>query len=253
MFENFDSTIEINALFNQSSKKIKNIKNSLENNKLIVEKNLNKSEVDAIFSELNKIYTDIVNNKAFATKNQIIIDLINIPCILINLLKLNNIELFIEYVRYVENLPEELFKKYKVMEIVRNTVAFIKSVAQKFFVNNLRLNKFTYDYVLINEILDIPFYDCILPIVNENNKQKLIELNVLLHSFELSINTNKSSETTCDLKEIVNNYYKNIQLNFLEIIKKISEINDLTSEIKENLVVKIIDDHFVKLSIILAY
>ncbi len=246
MFDNFDSAIEINALFNQSCKKIKNIKNSLENNKLIVEKNLDKSEVDAIFIELNKIYTDIVTNKAFATKNQIIIDLINIPCILINLLKLNNIELFIEYVRYVENLPEDVFKKYKVMEIVRNTVAFIKSVAQKFFLNNLRLKKFSYDYVLINEILDIPFYDCILPIVNEHNKQKLIELNILIHSFELSINTNKSSESTCDLKEIVNNFYKNIQSNFLEIIKKITEIDDLTAENKEVLVIKIIDNHFVK-------
>ena len=225
-------------------KKVNNIKNLLENNKIIVEKNLDKLQVEANLKELNQIFAHITLNKSFSNKNQVIVDLINIPFILINLFKQNNLELFIQYINYVEKIEEQ--KKSKIIEIIKHTVSVIKFVAKRYFLNNLRMGHHIYDSLMVNEIINIPFYDCISNIIGDQNRSQLIALNINLYTYELFRQDHKSLSKGNEPKDYVNNLVKNVEKHFNEIVLLIREINEMSCDCKENMLISILDNHLVR-------
>lgn len=203
------------------------MKQLLENNKIVVEKNLEKSQLEANLKELNLIYRDVTLNKAFTSKYQVILDLISIPFILITLLKQNNLELFVEYVKFVEGLME-----YKVMEVIKHTVSVIKSIAQRYLLNNLQLGNNIYDSVIINEIINIPVYE-----YGDDN------LNIQIHIYYLFKQEYKTVKIQ-EPKDYVNNLLKNIIKYFNDIVKTLTLCETKLDE-KEKLLITIIDNHIV--------
>ena len=211
----------------------------LENNKIIVEKNLEKSEIDTNFNILSQIYNDININKSFTGRNQSMLDLINIPFILITLLKQGNLELFIDYIKYVDSIPLNVEKKFKIIENVKSTVNIIKTISQKYFLNNLRLGRLNYDYLLINDIVSIPLLANLLKFRSEVDESCLIKINLILFSFELvKQDCGKNADYS---NKIVENLIKNFEQKLSEAFKIVKEMKELSLGSKELLALDILD------------
>ena len=233
-----DSILKINNLYKSIKGRTSLIKNAIDENMKIIERNKNSGD-NLLEKESNILMKDFQTNKKIIKNynNDKIAKLFSIPFYMIDCFKNNEYESYLNYYKFVmEKIPTE---KYKNLEKLKNLVIFINNNIIYFIKSLLSIN---YDmnipYNKIFDLLQMNQYKIFIKEGQENDNNKEIEneikiLSVYILQIELwtkhynvstSNNKNENGNDNNYINE--NDNDKNI-LNFFE-----SKIKLILKEIK---------------------
>jgi hypothetical protein len=163
--DRINTVLEVNNLYTTVQNKIAIIKNSLEKGRNIIEENSELFNMDKINLELNILNKYIQCNKSFTNNSthNVLLDLLNIPCCMIDCFRNKCLDLYLEYYNYIKEVDNthnddthkstiRLVKTYadKINEILCNLIQ--KMIRQ----NSRELNDFKYEEIF--DILNLNSY-----------------------------------------------------------------------------------------------
>ena len=235
-----DSILKINGLYKLIKDRTTIIKNAIDENMKIIERNKNNND-NLLDKESNILMKDFQTNKKIIKNynNDKISKLFSIPFYMIDCFKNNEYESYLKYYNYVmTKLPSN---KYKHLEKLKNLVIFINDNIINFMKNLLSIN---YDIKIpYNKIYDLLQMNPNKIFVDEeqenNNKNKLdiddevkilsvyiLQIELWTKHYNISLPSNEKNEVGNGNDSIDNEDNKNI-LNFFEL-----KIKAILKEIK---------------------
>ena len=230
-----DSILKINNLYKSIKDRTSLIKNAIDENTKIIEKNKNNTD-NLIEKENNILMKEFQTNKKIIKDfdNNKVLKIFSIPFYMIDCFKNNDYEAYLKYYSFVkERLPKE---KYLVFEKFKQLVEFINNNIINFIQNLLSINyEISIPYSKIFDLLQIEPNKILL--LNDKDNMKninddikilsvhLLQIDLWTKHYNISLNDKNMNEN--DNNDNSEEKLKNI-LNFFELkIKKVSkEINN---------------------------
>ena len=230
-----DSILKINNLYKSIKDRTSLIKNAIDENTKIIEKNKNNTD-NLIEKENNILMKEFQTNKKIIKDfdNNKVLKIFSIPFYMIDCFKNNDYEAYLKYYSFVkERLPKE---KYLVFEKFKLLVEFINNNIINFIQNLLSINyEISIPYSKIFDLLQIEPNKILL--LNDKDNMKninddikilsvhLLQIDLWTKHYNISLNDKNMNEN--DNNDNSEEKLKNI-LNFFELkIKKVSkEINN---------------------------
>ena len=234
-----DSILKINHLYKSIKDRTSLIKNALDENMKIIERNNDNNRDNLLNKESNILMKDFQTNKKIIknNNNDKISKVFSIPFYMIDCFKNNEFESYLKYYKFImEKLPSQ---KYKSFEKLKNLVIFINDNMIKFIKNLLSIN---YDmkipYNIIFDLLQMERNKIFIDFDNKDNNNDInneldneikilsvyiLQIDLWTKHFNINSSNNKNED-----KNNLNNTDKNKDiLNFFE-----SKIKSILKEIK---------------------
>lgn len=176
--EKLNILIDINSLYSETRNKIDLIKLQINKNNSIIDSN---KQFASEHQELSSLYKNVqVNKLLLANKNPVFLHLLSIPSYMVNCIKNNTLDLYLEYYQYLLKINSNSI----VIKNIKNVAEKINSCLVNLLKKILQQNS-TYNFKLeeINDILEFRFYQVLNSFLNEVNYAELKKINVIIYQF----------------------------------------------------------------------